>query len=252
VLRFAPGFALVGFLGLAGLALSLGPGDRRRGRLLAAAYVLAAVLGQFVAVVVGRYRLGLVAVLIVFASGHLVALWDALRARAFAALGLRAVLPAAIASIYVLFLPAALRDPVALTSNRTSDYQQAIAYYLESERYEDALAEVARLEKRAGDHPMLRPQALMAEGFLRCEYGEALVRGGRAEDARAQARLAEEAFRGTDEPPIASFRLGGLWFRAGDRARAEPLLRRFVDARPDSEWAGEARGMLDAIAGAKR
>lgn len=252
VLRYAPSFGLVGFLGLAGLALSLGRGDRRRERLLVAAYVLAAILGQAVAVVVGRYRLGLVAVLIVFASGNLVALWDAFRARAFLAVGVRAALPAAIASIYVLLLPAALRDPVALTSDRTSDYEQAIRYYLEAERYEDALAEVARLKRRAGDHPLLRPQALAAEGFLRCEYGEALVRENRVEDARAQARAAEEAFRGTDEPPIAAFRLGRLWFQAGDRARAEPLLRRFVEARPGSEWAGEAREMLDAIGGGKR
>ena len=199
--------------------------------------------------VVGRYRLGLVAVLIVFASGHLVALWDAFPRRVRGGRRRRA-LPAAIASFYVLLLPVALRDPVTLTSDRTSDYEEAIRYYLEAERYEDALAEVARLRKRAGDHPLLRPQALAAEGFLRCEYGEALVRENRVEDARAQARRPRK-HSATDEPPIAAARL------AASAPRRRPHARRAAAAPVRRGAPGERMGWrsardADAIGGGKR
>ena len=75
-IRWAPGFAMAGLFGVAGILLFLRRGG---GHALVVLYVLSVLGGQLVTVIVGRYRLGLTAMLIVMGAGYAVWCWDHLR-----------------------------------------------------------------------------------------------------------------------------------------------------------------------------
>src|SRR5262249_3290233 len=136
VLRASPGFRGVALCGVAGLLLTFRLGGAHR---LMRFYVVAALATQVVTIVVGRYRLGLAAVLIAIGATYLVTCWDRLRVRSGSTIRAIGLVPALVL-VHLLLCPAELRalDP----TGRELEYSMAIRLLLEEGRFPDALDEV--------------------------------------------------------------------------------------------------------------
>jgi hypothetical protein len=242
VLRFSPGFASIGLFGVAGLALFLRRGGAHRLVLL---YVVSVLGAQLVTVIVGRYRLGMVAVLIATGAAYLVTCWDRLRGPAPGrALPALAILPVLLGA-HITLEPRILRDPSVDKTSREIEYQTAVKIHVQAGRFEEALAEVKRFRERSGDRPDRRAQAGFMEGFTRCAWSEALLAAGRTADARAQAVLAAKAFDVPGQDPSAWFQLGRVFLELGGRAEAEKWLERYVVEARSGPFAVETRRLLE-------
>jgi hypothetical protein len=218
VLRFAPGFAIVGLFGAAGLVLFARRGGAHRLVLL---YVVAGLGAQLVTVVVGRYRLGMVAASI--AAGAAYAVTVAERPRHLRPLVLLPVL----ALLYLLLRPAQLVDPAFDDTGRALEYGAAVQIEVEDGRFDAALAEVERFRRNSAGKPRVDVQAGFLEGYARCAWGEELAAQGRTEDARAQAVAARTAFDRPLQDASAWQQLGRLFLAVGDREEGEKWLARY-------------------------
>lgn len=223
VLRFAPGFAIVGLFGVAGLVFFLRRGGAHR---LVTLYVLSALGAQLVTVVVGRYRLGTVAALIAVGAAYAVACCERTR-------GLRPLLLLPVLAIgYLVLRPAPLVDPAFDDTGRALEYGATVQLEVEDGRFEDALAEVARFRRNSGDKPRADVQAGYLEGFVRCAWGEDMVSHGRTADARAQAIAARTAFDQPLQDASAWLQLGNLFVAVGEREEGEKWLARYRRESP--------------------
>jgi hypothetical protein len=236
VLRFAPGFAVVGLFGAAGLVLFVRRGGAHRLVLL---YVVSALGAQLVTVVVGRYRLGMVAALIAAGAAYALACCERPRG-----LRLLALLPL-LAGTYFLLRPAELRDPAFDDTGRALEYGAAVQIDVEDGRFEDALAEVERFRRNSARGGRADVQAGYLEGFVRCAWGEDLATRGRAADARAQAVDARRAFDQPLQDASAWFQLGKLFLSVGEREEGQKWLARYVREAPGEPEVEEARRLLE-------
>jgi tetratricopeptide (TPR) repeat protein len=244
VLRLAPGFALVGLFGVAGLVFFARSGGAHRLVLL---YVASALGAQLVTVIVGRYRLGTVAVLIAAGAAYAVTCFDRLRGPSpqsvRAALPALAILPVLLAAHFGL-QPRELRDPAFDKTSRELEYGIAVQLYAEDGRFDDALAEVERFREHTAKRPNLDVQAGYLEGFVRCAWGEALQARGRTDEARVQAIASVKAFDRPWQDASAWFQLGRLFVEVGDRKEGERWLERYLREDPGGANVEEAHRLL--------
>lgn len=243
VLRFAPGFALVGLFGAAGLLLAFRRGGVHRLVLL---YVAATLAAQLLIVIVGRYRLGMAAALMALGADFALRTWDVLRGPSpRPALPSLLLLPLLLGAHFA-FQPRELRDPAFRTSGRELEYGIAVELYTRDGRFEEALAEVRRFREHAQVGRTLAAQAGFLEGYLHCAWAEALRASGRTDRARDHAAAAEKAFDVPWQEASAWFRLGRLRIELGDPAEGKTFLERYLREDPRGPFAEDARRLLEA------
>src|SRR5262249_34961321 len=193
-------------------------------------YVVAALATQVVTIVVGRYRLGLAAVLIAIGATYLVTCWDRLRVRSGSTIRAIGLVPALVL-VHLLLCPAELRalDP----TGRELEYSMAIRLLLEEGRFPDALDEVRRFRDTSAATPDRAVEGDFLEGFIHSLWAEALQADQRSIEAREQALAARAAWTASPQGPFAWYRLGSIFFAIGDYAEARAWLTRHLAEDPN-------------------
>lgn len=245
VLRATAGYGLVVPLGLAGAVVAARATAAHGLLALHATTTLALTL---LGVVVARYRLALVPVLLIYAGAGLVRAWDALRERDTPRLVAWGLALAATAALQHLVLPiGALRDREAIVLP-VVDVLGSAEVYARRGDFPRAIDELARLRARAMERPeafgLAVGESWRAEGGVRLLWATRLLEDGRPKEAARQIAEAEAAYGRGVPDPLASYNIGLLALRLGDRSWAAAAFGRFLVAAPEGPEAERARRWL--------
>lgn len=247
VLRFTLRYGLIFPLGLAGLILSL---RVWRPHLLLMLYALSSLVGLMTTMILGRFRLVLVPVLILYGAAGLVWLFDAMRARRIGGGISYAGLFLGVAALQHLVLPIAeVRDMDRLTVHRP-EYLLAASIYAQDGEFERAVAEIERLQVKARERPSFAPLAMDAsvyQGDFRVLWASDLVKRQRRDEALREAERAEAAYAVRPELAYPLGNLGLLYMRLGDRAKARAFLERYLALEPEGETAERFRRLFEEL-----
>jgi hypothetical protein len=249
VLRPMLSYGFVFPLGVAGFILSLRVWRRH---LLLALYTLCTAGTLVATTIVGRYRLTIVPVLIIYGAAGLVWLWEALRARRAGEAITYVTLVAGLVVLQQLVLPIqVLRDNPAFVVH-PQDYLLAAHIYEHEGRPDLAVREVERLEVKAGERPSfaaLARQAALYTSDYRTVWANQLVAEGKPDEARQQLAKVEATYAVNPELTYPSFNLGVLYLKLGDPAKARPYLERFLERQSTGAQAETARRLLSDMKG---
>ncbi len=243
ILRLTLTYGMVLPLGLAGFLLSLRICRRHA---LLTLYGLSAVGGLLSTIILARFRLVLVPVLIVYGAAGLVWLWEAARAH-WTARVVYASLLAAFATLQHLVLPIPeLREKPGITIH-PQDYLVAAHIYAQDGRPDRAVAEIERLETRAGERPSfgeLAREASLHDGDYRTLWANQLLSQGKTDAARLEVERAEAAYAIDPELSYPSYNLGFLYLILGNPAKARAHFDRFLEREPAGPQAERVRRTL--------
>ena len=243
VLWLTLGFGSVAAAGLAGL-LTIRP---RGAGVLVLMYIATQVVALMSATVLGRYRLALAAVLLIYAGAALMGLWDTLRQRQFRAPGLRlALLTATTVVEYVLVPIPALRTQPDF-EYYDPEYVANATLCVSEDRFDDALSEARRLAAWAPRFPQAATLAQLLERDVYHVWARTLLERGDRRGALEQARLAariDPAVSGWNHVHV---QLGELLQELGRPAEAAAQLRLYLRKEPQGPLAPRARQLLDEI-----
>jgi hypothetical protein len=245
LLRMTLGYGIVFPLAVAGLLVSLK--GRWRQHSLVAFYGLSVVGGLTATMVLGRYRLDLVPVLILYAAALLVYLAEAVRERngrrAVVTIGL--IVAASLTQQTVVPLSEGMKVRV-----HSPEYRYSAEIYAREQQFDRAVMETARFLAHARASPLL-------SGFvpkIEIEYRQLLARRfiaqGAREEARQQIDLALAILARVPQPYSDTYlKFGQLYLLLGEATKARPFLARFLELEPDYSGAGELRDLLSRLGG---
>ncbi len=246
VLRFTLGYGMIFPLGVTGFLLSLK--TLRRHRLLVI-YAVATVGALMAGNILGRYRLTLVPVLVIYGAAGLWSLVQGIQGRQTAkSLGCLGLI-LGLALVQHLLLPIQeVRDMPQIALHHAEYSVSAHAYAAEG-RLDRAVAEMERLQAKARKRPsfaeFVRENSLY-EGSYRLLWATELVREGRVEEARKQVELVEAA---THDQPRLHRNLGIFYLGLGDVERARANFQQYLQVEPEGSRADAVRDLLDRIEG---
>ncbi len=235
-------------LGLAGVALVL---DRWRRHLLLALYGLTVVGGLLATGVLGRYRLSLVAVLVVYAAAGAVRAFDALHARQVGPAVVFVGLVAAAAAIQQFVAPIPrLREDPGMGFIYAPEYHVAASIYTKEGRWDRAVDEMTRLRLRIDRHQVsagyrqAAATAAVVEGDYRAGWARHLLEQQRPDEARRQVEEVERLYARRPEDSRMHYNLGVLYSKLGDLPRARARFERFLALEPHGDRADRVRALL--------
>jgi hypothetical protein len=237
-------YGLILPLGIAGLAVSAGVWRRH---VLLILYAASTVLSLMSTLILGRLRLVLVPVLILYAAAGLVWCFDAIRERRTGRVLAYVGGLIAVGLVHHLALPdpATRRDWPGIVIH---DVEHAVAARIDASqgRIDLAVAEMERLEAKARRHGFVEraDAALLDQASYRLLMADRLLRQGRAVEARRELERAEGSFAKFPTLALPWFNLGVAYQRLGDRAHARTLLERFLTLEPTGRFADAARAAL--------
>ncbi len=242
VLRLCLGYGFLLPLGLAGLVLSV-PGWRRHVLLLLYGGSMLGAL-MFTSVV-GRYRLVLVPVLILYGASGVVCLIAAIRGRRAAhAVGYLALVAGfALVQHQVLALPGSR----VKSATFQSEYMLSAKVYADAGQYDRATAEMERFEERfrkLGVMTNLAAGASLFQGDYRAMWARQLLEQGKEVEARRQIDLAAAAYASYMRLSAPNYNLGLLYLRLGEVAKARRYLESFLALEPTGPQADRVRQIL--------
>jgi hypothetical protein len=237
-------YGLVFPLGVAGFVAVLGTWRRH---LLLILYGAATVAALSSTIILGRLRLVLVPVLILYAAAGVLSCVDAVRGRRIGrALAYAGVL-VAVALVHHLVVPiAAVRRAWPGIVVHDVEHTLAAHVYAGQGRPDLAVGEMERYEAKARRHgfPDLGDAALVDQANYRLLMADRLIRLGQAGQARRELERAEAVFARFPALAAPWFNLGVAYQRLGDRARARALFERFLALEPSGRMADAARSAL--------
>lgn len=245
-LWFTLRYGIIFPLGVAGFVLSLRTWRRHR---LLWLYGLSTVGGLMAANILARYRLALVPVLVVYGAAGVVSVFEMVRSRRTAKIKLYLLLVAGVAVAQHVLVPSRLLQDAPDHSIHSFDYLVSADIYASEGRLDRAVAEMERLQEKAGERPSLASivaDARFLEGNYRAQWAEHLIKEGKWEEARRQAELAEAAYKHLNLSAPNSV-LGGLYLALGEPARARGFYERFLALGPDGSKADEVRRILSRL-----
>ncbi len=243
VLRWSLGYGFIFPLGLAGVALSLRAWRRQAAVLL---YGISAVITLMVLSPISRYRLALVPLLIVYGAVALIRLAVAVRECRFRpAAGILGLIIGC-----ALFQHMVLRLPESAYRVYPPDYFAGARAYAESNQFNRAAVEMARLRERLPQYPQFasaRSDASLLEGDYRTQRARQLLAEGKQTEARQQTALAEAAYGQHPNLSYPNYNLGLLYLRLGEAEKARGCLERFLTLEPSGGRADRVRSLLATL-----
>jgi tetratricopeptide (TPR) repeat protein len=197
--------------------------------------------------VLGRYRLVLVPVFIIYAAGGVLWFCDAVRQHRRLALVGAGLLPMWLFIEFVLVpIPDLRKNPFYVV--HPVEYDFATKVYVDAGRYEEALREAHRLQLRARGFPAVEAHADELAGKTLIFWAADLLQHGRIVEAHATLDRAGEVL--TTSPPADDdvwFNLGALAQRLEDTAEAQKYLRLYLSRQPTGKFSAVARQTLERI-----
>jgi dolichyl-phosphate-mannose-protein mannosyltransferase/tetratricopeptide repeat protein len=241
ILRLMLTYGVIFPFGVAGFVLAL---STWRHHLLLILYGVSTLGSLLSTIVLARFRLALVPVLIIYAAAGLVWLWDAVSAKRMAAgiTYISLLVGFAVTQHLVLPIPA-LRGMHRIAVHRP-EYLLAAYIYAHDGRFDRAVTEVERLEKRAAERPSfaeLAREASLYDGDYRTQWARQLIREGKADQGRRQVLRVEAAYSAHQDLSYPLFNLGFLHLDLGDRAKAKEYFERFLGREPQGPRADQVR-----------
>lgn len=247
-LWFGLRYGIIFPLGLAGLIVCLGMWRRH---LLLLLYAVSAVAGVMATNILGRYRLVLVPILVLYGAAGLVWLFDAFQSGRTARTRLYLGLVVGLALVQHLLLPIRTLRDLPLWTIHPPEYFLSAQIYASEGRPDRAVAEMERLQGKAGQRPAFAeviPQARLYEGNHRAAWAGQLIKEGKREEARRQVELAQAAYRGQRlTAPLAT--LGNLYLKLEEPEKAKRLFERFLELEPEGLTADAVRRILRRLEG---
>ncbi len=249
-LRMTLRYGFVFPLGVAGLLLS-GPAWRRR--LLLYLYLLVTLAGLTFSTILGRYRLVLVAILIMFAGGFLRWMAEAAQQRKIGRMLGGLALVAGTAMIQQTWLP--FVEPKAY--GRPQEYVLAAQIYGSQGRPERAVSELERLRERLAEHPRMadfRPDISRLEGDFRLLWARRLLLGGKRAEAKGQVELAQTAYSERVDTALGDryHELGQLYLALHEPGKARAVFELFLAIEGTGSRADQVRQLLSRLDGLRR
>ena len=246
-LRVTFGYGVIFPLGLAGFILSLPTWRQHR---LLALYGASTIAGLMAGQILGRYRLVLVPVLIVYGAAGVVRIVHAIQAReigkASTCVGL--ILAMAVLQHVVIHI----RDPKTedMAGIYRAEYLYASQIYASEGNLKRAVAEIEQLQMIAKDNPgfpNLALQTHLFEGNFRALWAHQLLQGGDREAARRQTDLAAAAYAHQPHLGYPHSNLGMLYLALNERATARAYFLRYLELEPVGTRADTVRQALSTL-----
>ncbi len=249
ILRFMLSFGVIVPLGLAGLVVSL---KIWRRHLLLILYGVATFASLIVPQIIGRYRLVLVPVLIVYGAGGLVWLGKTAQKKKMLHGIAYCGLIAALAVVQQFLLPVReVRDePISAAIHGGLEYQFSATIYASDGLLERALLELDRLKAKAEQNPNFAPisaEASRMRGDCYAIWAQQLLNRGNQDEARRQARQARAEYSAYLHLSIPNYNLGVLYFRLKEAEEAKFFLHRFLELEPEGQRADVARRLRSKL-----
>jgi len=247
VLRATLRYSVIFPLGLAGFLLSLPTWRRHR---LLALYGGATVAALISPPIMGRYRLVLVPVLIVYGAAGALRVVDAIRARQWAQASAGVGLMLALALLQQAVMP--IRDvrDRHMYAVHLPEYSLSAQIYTSEGKLGRAIAEIERLQTKAKENKNfsdLVASAYMYEANLRVTWAQQLLREGKREDAHRQTVLAGAVYAHHPRLSYPYSNLGVLYLALNEPATAKAYFQRFLELEPDGPRADEVRRILSKL-----
>ena len=244
VLWLTLGFGPVAAAGLAGLLMAI----RRRGpHGLVLIYIATQVAALISATVLGRYRLALAAVLMVYAGAALVGLWDAIRRRQVRSAALRLGLLAAATAVEYVLVPIPSLRTTPDYEYYPAEYVICTTMYVSEHRFEQAVDETRRLGAWARRFPNAATLAAALQRDVQHLWARTLLEQGDNSGALEHARLAARIDVAAPNLDHVHFQLGELFYQLSSPADAAAQLRLYLQKQPQGQFAEKARDLLKQI-----
>ena len=247
ILRLTLCYGVIAPLAVVGFLCSL---KIWRQHLLIGLYGLATLGSLMSTIILGRYRLVLVPVLIVYAAVGVATIIDMLRrqqmARAVAALALTL----GIAGIQNWLLPIPFLRTMPEYSVDGPTYFLSARIYAADGRFDRAVEELRRLRLQGQRYPNF-PEQLRSislyEGDYRVAWAVQLLDEGKPEAAREQLVLAEATYADQFHLSRPHYNLGILYLRFAELAKTRAFFERFLEVEPDGTRADSVRQLLAGL-----
>ena len=234
VLRYMLGYWFVFPLGVAGLLMSL---KNWRDHALGMLYVVATVGGLLASIILSRYRLELVAALILYAAVFVGQLLDAARQKHVRLVVVGGVLAGVTILVQQVVLPL---GPEVKDLASSFDHMTSASVYANVRQFDRAVSELDRGLQKTAEYPYFsEPDTLMWYRHYYRAYQ--LLEEGDAEEARREAEFSRETLVPRDYTLLP---MAQLYLRLQDFARARELLQAVVDLDPNSPFAVKATRLL--------
>ncbi len=245
-LWFTLRYGIIFPLGMAGFFLSLKVWRRH---LLLLLYGLSTVGAMMVTTILARYRLVLVPILIVYAAAGLMWLFEPIRTEQRDRAKIYLTLLLGLAVVQHLLLPLRILRDLPDYAIHSYDYFISAEIYASEGRPDRAVAEMERLQDKAGQRPSFAgvgSEAGLYEGNYRVQWAEQLIREGNRDEARRQMEMAWTTYKHLNLS-APNLTLGNLYLKLDEPETAKRFFERFLELEPQGPRADEVRRILDRL-----
>jgi 4-amino-4-deoxy-L-arabinose transferase-like glycosyltransferase len=247
ILRFTLRYGIIAPLAVVGFLCSL---KMWRKHLLIGLFGLATLGSLMSTIILGRYRLILVPVLIVYAASGVTTVAELLwRKRLCMAMAVVALI-FGVAAIQHWVLPIPLLREMPYFSVHGPLYSLAARIYATEGKFDHAFEELRRLRIQGERYPAFADQLLsisLHEGDYRVAWAMQLLDEGRPETAREQLALAEVAYADHSHLSRPHYNLGLLYLKFSEPSKTQASFERFLEVEPEGPRADRVRQLLAGL-----
>ncbi|HSF32453.1 MAG TPA: glycosyltransferase family 39 protein [Candidatus Tectomicrobia bacterium] len=247
ILRFTLGYGVIVPLAVVGFLCSL---RGWRTHILLCLFGLTAVAGLMSTIILGRYRLTLVPVLIVYAAITPLMLINMMRQRQWVRAMALPVLIMGVTLIQNWLLPIPILRAIPALAIHRPEYLLSARVYAAEGKYDQALAELSRLHMQAKKYTDFSDEFLelsLNEGDYRAAWAMRLLEDANWQEARKQLALAEAAYANHLHLSGPHYNLGLVYLKLSESSKARSLFERFLEGEPQGIRADYAKQILSGL-----
>jgi hypothetical protein len=243
------GYGIITPLAVAGLLISL---KNWRNHLLIWLFGCTVLATLMSTIILGRYRLTLVPLFILYAAAAFVAFLTMVQRREIARAAAFLMLIVGVAATQNWLVPIPILREIPSFTVHGPLYTLSAYIYASEGKFERAFEELDRLKIRAKQFQAFQDDfrnISMYEGNYRVAWAMHLIEDGHVEAAREQLTLAQTSY--TDHLHLSgpNYNLGMLHLKVSEPLTAKPLFDRFLAIEPEGPRADHVRHLLSEIKG---
>jgi hypothetical protein len=247
ILRFTLRYGMIAPLAVVGFLCSL---KAWRKHVLIGLFGVVSLGSLMSSIILGRYRLILVPVLILYAAVGVTTFIDTFRRKQVARVMAVLALILGIAGIQNWLLPIPLLRKIPAFFVDDPLYSLSARIYASEGKFDQVLEELRRRKIHAMGNPDFQDnlrRIRLDEGDYRIIWAMQLLDNGKPEAAREQLALAEGAYADHFHLSNPNYNLGLLYLKFSEPTRAESSFERFLRIEPDGTRAESVRQILAGL-----